>query len=178
MTGGLRPGAGRPRAEVSRAREREAARARREGRPAPLVADGEVLLPSKGPGGRAPAWPLTKASARERVLWQRAWRKPQAWMWRQMGTEEQVAQYCRLLARAEQPDSPIGLAGEVRRHADALGLTAPGMRMLRWRIASSPAGKPARSSGTVPTPPSSVPLRDRLKVVDWRVGGPPDPPAA
>lgn len=157
-----RPGAGRPPAKESRAKDRAAARAAKT--QAPVVDDGDwLLLPREGRRAKPPAWPLTKASARERVLWIRQWKRPQALAWERLGLDEQVAVYVRTLARAEESDSAIGLSNLVRMYQDGLGLSAAGMRMLRWKIASGHAG-PVE----VPVPASkspSVSPKERLRLV-------------
>jgi len=138
------------------------------------VADGETLLPARGRPGNPPAWPLSRASKRERELWRRAWRRPQALVWEQLGVEELVAFYVRTLARAEAPDSAIGLGTQVRQLADSLGLTPAGLRMHRWRILgrtveekSAPPSQPPIPMGPRPDR-EHVPVYDQLKVLPWR----------
>lgn len=119
--------------------------------------DDWLTLPRSGRSGRAPAWPLSKANARERELWTRLWKSPQAVAWEQLLLLDQVALYCRRLAVAERPDATAAEATLARQLQDALGLSAPGLRSMRWKIDDpAPAAKPTagvRSS------------RDRLRVV-------------
>ncbi|MFB7739581.1 hypothetical protein ACFC08_35580 [Streptomyces sp. NPDC056112] len=106
-----------------------------------------------------PEWPLTDQTGREAVLWDRLWCKPQSLMWERYGQHLEVALYVRRLAEAEEPGSMVNLSTLVRQMADSLGLTTPGMRANRWRIASESAAG-AAAPGRVKT--SS---RSRLKVV-------------
>ena len=48
--------------------------------------------------GDPPVWPLTRTTARERALWAREWKRPQAVMWERNGWESEVALYVRTLA--------------------------------------------------------------------------------
>lgn len=104
--------------------------------------DGEwTVLPTEGRSGAAPAWPLTEhdepaAAAREASLWERLWSTPQAAQWEKLGQDLEVALYVRRLAEAEQPGATANLATLVRQMADALGLTIPGLRTNRWKIAA------------------------------------------
>lgn len=131
----------------------------RSGRP-PDALNGRadwITLDAAGRTGKAPRWPLTVASTRERAIWRRLWALPQAIEWERTHQELTVATYTRTLARAEIDDAPVGLLGLVKQMGDTLGLTSPGMRANRWRI------------GTVDAAPKVVPRRtrsrDRLHVV-------------
>lgn len=121
-------------------------------------------LPAEGRKGRAPAWPLVKATARERALWSSLWKLPQAVEWERNHLEMTVALYVRRLAEAELPGSKVTLSTLIRQLGDGLGLTAPGMASLRWRIA-----EPEKKSGPAPrgrgTSSSSNPSRARLELV-------------
>lgn len=134
-----------------------------------------------GRPGNPPAWPLTKASARERELWRRLWKSPQALGWEWSGVEPlTVALFVRRLAVAESPEATTSGANLVRQQADGLGLSAPGMRMLRWRVARQPFAEPAddpvrRTSSWVPgmpthdaegTPVPGVPARERMMLLN------------
>ena len=118
-----------------------------------------IMLPAAGRTGRAPAWPLSKVSRRENTLWLKYWRLPQAVEWERQNQQVEVALYVRRLVEAEVPGSIAALSTLVRQLADSLGITQPGMRANRWRIAETeaPAAKapahPARSA------------RDRFTVV-------------
>lgn len=148
--GGTRIGAGRPPQEQSRAKDRARRKAERESQQPTtmqVVHDGDWdTLPREGRRGAAPAWPLSKptkptpTSRRELVLWRRLWKTPQAVGWEKVGVDhDQVALYVRYLVEAEQPDATGTVRNLVRQYADGLGMTAGGLRMLRWKI-----GQPAR----------------------------------
>lgn len=59
---------------------------------------------------------------------------PQAVAWEQLLLHDQVALYCRRLEIAERPDATAAEATLARQLQDALGLSAPGLRSMRWRI--------------------------------------------
>jgi hypothetical protein len=94
-------------------------------------------------------------------LWRRLWRTPQALMWERLGLHDQVGLYVRRFAEAEERHSSVALSTLVRQLAEGLGLSAPGMRMLRWRIVEDTTPS-RRAAGVTPTRRSA---RDRLKVV-------------
>ena len=120
-----------------------------------------TILPAEGREGATPDWPFEDQSVREVVLWERLWRMPQGLMWERYGQELEVALYVRRLAEAEKPDSAVVLSTLVRQMADSLGLTTPGLRANRWRIAAEEPVRPA--SARKPVARSSS--RSRLKVV-------------
>lgn len=123
-----------------------------------------TILPVDGRTGAPPIWPLSEQSARETELWDELWSKPQAIMWERFGQELEVALYVRRFTEAELMDSRVNLSTLVRQMADSLGLTTPGMRANRWRIAADEAvaAKPAIRGRAAATRSSS---RSRLKVV-------------
>lgn len=89
-----------------------------------------------------------------------AWKRPQAVMWEQQQLHVEVALYVRRLVEGETPGAPVAVGTLVRQYADALGLTIPGMRALRWRIGEADAP-------SEPTARQSRPMADvmQLKVV-------------
>jgi len=106
-------------------------------------------LPAAGRGGRPPAWPLTTATKRERAVWNRLWKKPQAVVWEEEGQQDVVAIYVRRFCEAEVRGSPTNLSTLVRQMADSLGLTTPGLRANRWTIVTEEQQKaPARTSSS------------------------------
>lgn len=159
------------------------ARNRNGGGPDPKSARSDKLgvrfgkLPAAGYTGRVPAWPLEpKATARERALWKALWRSPQAaawitepWRW------ETVAVYVRWRTRMHDPDAPAAIGATVIRLADQIGLTPAGLRDNRWEIQEVPGSRAVAESEAstkkVPQAPPPVPLRDRLKLVDWHGAG-------
>jgi len=116
-----------------------------------------VTLPAEGRVGELPRWPLTAATKRETELWALMWRKPQAVMWERQGQEIDVALYVRRLAESEKRGSVVALSTLVRQMSDSLGLSTPGLRSNRWRIAPAEVVEAPRRS----TPSS----RARLRVV-------------
>jgi hypothetical protein len=96
-----------------------------------------ILLPAEGRvGKRLPAWPLKPAATpRERELWARYWRKPQAVMWERLGMADDLAHYIRVFTEAEQPGASLAARTMYRQLGEAIGVSLPGMRMHRWKIA-------------------------------------------
>lgn len=117
-----------------------------------------IVLPKDGRSGRAPRWPLDTQTAREKALWKRFWKKPQAVMWERLELVEEVATYVRRFTEAEVRGSPVAVGTLVRQMSDSLGLTTPGLRSNRWKIDA----EPAREAEVISTAPD---LRQRLKVV-------------
>lgn len=93
-------------------------------------------LPAGGYTGRVPAWPLTKASTREREVWKEAWRTPQAaqWIREKSWRLRTVAMWVRWTVRAEAPDAPASALTQANRLADQIGLTPAGLRENGWLI--------------------------------------------
>ncbi|MFI2612064.1 hypothetical protein [Kitasatospora sp. NPDC018619] len=92
---------------------------------------------------------------------------PQSLMWERYGQQLEVALYVRRLAEAEQPASRVNLSTLVRQMADSLGLTTPGMRANRWRIAQDEIGERRQERERTSARSGSVasPTRARFKVV-------------
>lgn len=138
----------------------------RSGRPPDPTAlrrerDGEqwVTLPAEGRKGAAPKWPLAGQSDREKELWAREWRRPQAVMWEHNGQEVEVAMYVRSLVAAEKREAPTNARTLVRQQQEALGLSIPGLLRNRWKIADSePQHRGARQHVAAPA------SRERFKV--------------
>ena len=123
--------------------------------------DGEwETLPASGRPGEPPTWPLTSASGRELTLWSELWVKPQAVMWERQRLEHTVALYVRRLTEAEEPGSPAAISTLVKQLGEGLGLTPPGLRSLRWKIAAT--DESAAKSEPRTGPPSA---RERLQLV-------------
>ncbi len=136
--------------------------------------DGEwTVLPAEGRAGDPPAWPLSEHefggwAEREMELWRRLWATPQAVQWQTMGQELEVALYVRRLVEVEQPGAAANLATLVRQMADALGLTIPGLRTNRWKIATDQVAE--KRAAKKAAAPSRRGARDRFQVVDGAAG--------
>ena len=121
-------------------------------------------LPGAGRQADPPEWPLKPAaSVRERTVWARLWRSPQALMWEPLGLEDEVAHYVRVFVEAEQRDASTVVRNLRKQLGEALGLTLPGLRMLRWRIEHPPAPRAKAADADVEAPRPS--MRDRLGMV-------------
>lgn len=118
---------------------------------------GWVDLPAAGRSDPPPAWPLSKATKRERELWEREWARPQALMWEANGQEVEVALYVRAVRMAEKPGAPTSLRNSVIRQQEALGVSIPGLRRHRWRIVEKTNEPRRRTSGSS--------AKERLKLV-------------
>jgi hypothetical protein len=103
-----------------------------------------IVLPAAGRSGRVPQWPLVKQQPREKTLWTRLWKLPQAVEWERQHLELEVAIHVRTLAEAEQPGAIAALRTLVRQQAEALGLSIPGMHRNRWRIDAVAPSAPVR----------------------------------
>jgi hypothetical protein len=143
--------------------------ARRRSGPAPdpgslrqlAKADEWIKLPASGRDGEAPEWPLPRPTLREKALWAKLWRTPQAIEWERQQLELEVGLYVRSLAQGEVRAAPVNLRTLVRQMAGGLGLTRDGLHANKWMIVED---RPAETvaTGTATSRPSS---RDRLKVV-------------
>lgn len=177
--GGARLNSGPAPAAQSQKKDRAAARAAKTPGAklqTQAINDGDWLtLPKDGRTGNAPAWPLarpsksTVTSRRELAIWSKLWKLPQAVAWDLVGVDHHtIAMHVRTLVRAEQPDSPAGLTNTLRLQQDGLGLSAPGLRMLHWRIArtvSTSADAPAESHGSSGPRPTGLSPKERMRLV-------------
>jgi hypothetical protein len=118
-----------------------------------------LVLPASGRVGRAPAWPLTKQTAREKTLWTRLWKLPQAIQWERAHQELEVGLYVRTLMEAESIGAPAALRTLVRQQAEGLGLSIPGLARNRWRI------KHVEPTANEAPADASTSSKRRLKVV-------------
>ena len=131
--------------------------------PMALRLNGEWLtLPASGRQGPTPAFPLANATERELMFWSDMWTRPQAIMWEQARQEEEVALYVRALAEAELPHAPVSRATLVKQLGDSLGISTPGMRANRWKIA---AAEELPQGVTSARPISRSSARNRFTVV-------------
>ncbi len=100
------------------------------------------VLPRSGRSGPPPEWPLGKGSAGEHRIWADLWATPQAAAWEEVAGIRSVARYVRLLVKAEKPNAPAAICGEVRQMEDRLGLTPMAMLRLRWTVESAEDAEP------------------------------------
>ena len=117
-------------------------------------------LPASGRTGPVPEWPLSRASARERRLWEREWRRPQAIVWERHGQAEEVALYVRALVAAERSNASAAERSLVVRLMDSLGISANGLARNRWIIGEAPVARQRASTGEV------VDIRERFRAVN------------
>jgi hypothetical protein len=142
--------------------------AQRRNRHPVLAQQGNTRLPAAGRVGKLPKWPLSAAwkddsdaLKRERIIWARLWKTPQAVAWETLGWLDVVARYARLLVVAEAPNAPVALYGEVRQLEDRLGLTPMAMLRLRWIVTDDAAGQDEALEAD-----NVLDVRRRLKAVD------------
>jgi hypothetical protein len=99
-------------------------------------ADGWTVIPSTGRGEPAPEWPLTEATSRELVIWERWWRKPEAVLWDADGSIDYVALTVRMFAEAEVEKASAENRKTVRMMMADLFLTRDAKNRAQIRIAS------------------------------------------
>ena len=117
-------------------------------------------IAATGYASEVPKWPLSKESKRELQFWTRLWTTPVSVAWEDLGWNDVVARYARLMAIAEAPNSPGVVLTEVRQLEDRLGLSPMALLRLRWEIVSSEDAPAATDDGKV------LDIRDRIKAVD------------
>lgn len=121
-----------------------------------------IRLPASGRKGEPPAFPLPRATVREKAIWADEWKRPQAIIWEANGQEIEVALYVRTVREAERPKTATALRTLLVRMQEHLGLSQPGLARNRWLIvddlalassADASAGRPVLISDA----------RDRLR---------------
>ena len=102
--------------------------------------------------GDPPPWPLSRFSAREKVLWATEWTtRPQAVLWEHNGWELEVALYVRAIVAAERVKASADSRRLVRQFMEGLGISADGLRRNRWIIVSdAPAAAPTETDPEAP----------------------------
>lgn len=124
-----------------------------------------TALPNGGYDGEVPdlADYLPAATERECDIWAKLWTTPQACAWSlEPWRWPVVADLVMFRARADDPDSPVGLATSIRQLRDDLGLSAAGLIANGWAITKDETA-PKRAAKKAATPQTSA--RDRMKVV-------------
>lgn len=97
-----------------------------------------TALPAEGYSGPVPFFPLPDQSEREAELWDWAWSTPQACAWAlpsESWRTRTVALWVRMSVRAEDPDAPASLIGQLHRFADQIGMTTAGLAEMGWKVA-------------------------------------------
>ena len=122
-----------------------------------------VTLPAEGFQGVVHVFPLADALTVEVELWETLWGKPQAVMWAKLGLEYEVAAYVRAFLESVEAGATSGLKTAVLRMGAEVGLSLPGMHVLRWKFDEDELGarrsEPARKSG-------GVSAKDRLRALN------------
>ena len=137
--GGARTGAGRPPDPSSLA---EALR----------IEGGAIRTLPRARGGNAPAWPLSRASKREQEVWRSLWKKPQAIVWEEQGSERQVAMYVRTSVEAEEPGATAAIRGLLLRQENDLLLSHAALLRAGFRITTNPAAAAPAATVSASTP--------------------------
>ena len=146
-------------------------------------------LPAEGYAGKIPDFPLPKrlvwdeyfddgkkvrerdesateaVAARERELWEWAWRTPQAAAWA-MPSESwrlhTIAMWVRTYVLCESAEATAADKGSLHRFADQIGLTPAGLKENGWAVAVDEIG--AKAAARKPAAKKAVPAR-RLRAV-------------
>ena len=151
--GGVRIGAGRPPDPGSLA---EAVR----------IEAGAIRTLPKTRTGATPAWPLSKATPRERSVWNQMWKRPQAIVWEEQMLQRQVGIYVRTSVEAEQPGATAALRGLLLRQENDLLLSHAALLRAGFRISVNPTATPTVSAKTTAAAKRQVPsARGRLRAL-------------
>ncbi len=119
-----------------------------------------ITLPEAGREGEPPAWPMTRPTMREKLVWARQWARPQAIEWERLRLDELVAAFVRAMCRFEKPKHQGTDGTLMKQLAEELGITSTGLARRHWRIGSPPAVKVRVEHATSPS------ARDRFDVID------------
>lgn len=118
-----------------------------------------IDLPAEGRTTPAPDWPLTEITSRERVIWERWWRKPEALIWESDGSVDYVALTVRMFAEAEVEKASAENRKTVRMMMADLYLTRDAKARAGIRVVDSEPTdepEPAAEGATVTS------IKDRL----------------
>lgn len=125
-------------------------------------------LPNEGFQGEIPEFPKPVQDERVLVLWEEAWRTPQAAAWkRESWRWPIVAEYCNIAFLVEV-EASAALIAQLHRYRDQLGLTQAGLRENGWAIAHPQIEQSDEDEDTdteSSQASSSKRARDRMKVV-------------
>lgn len=123
-----------------------------------------TALPNGGFDGEAPDLfdYLPAADSRQLDIWAKLWTTPQACAWSlEPWRWPVVADLAKYLARADDPEAPIGIATAVRQLRDDVGLSKAGLIANGWAIAADETTPKRAAKAT-----ASTSARDRMKVVN------------
>lgn len=126
---------------------------------------GWTVLPSEGRDAPAPEWPLTEATPRELILWERWWRKPEALLWEHDGSADYVALTVRMFAEAEEQRASAENRKTVRMMMADLYLTRDAKDRARIRVAEDETAEKREAKAEKAAPPKKASARDRFQVV-------------
>jgi hypothetical protein len=116
--------------------------------------------------GAAPEWPLTTATPRELVLWERWWRKPEALLWEADGSTDYAALTCRMFAEAEVTKASAENRKTVRLMMADLYMTRESKERARIRVAADEVAEQRdERKQQKPAAKTTPRARDRMKVV-------------
>lgn len=107
-----------------------------------------TALPNEGYRGTVPnlADYLFDVTERHERIWADYWSTPQACAWSQESWRwPVVADLVMFRVRADDPESPVGLATSIRQLRDDLGLSKAGLAANGWAIATAEVAPPAES---------------------------------
>lgn len=122
-----------------------------------------TTLPSEGYKGDPPEFPLPDVTIRELIVWNEAWRTPQAAAWAQEPWRHRtVAMWVRWSVRMEDPEAGASLVAQVIRLADQIGMTPAGLRENGWTISQDEVSAKRRED-TAAAAIARVSPRDRLR---------------
>jgi hypothetical protein len=93
-------------------------------------------LPAEGYDGEPPVFPLPNETSREVMLWEWAWRTPQAAAWaREPWRWPAVAMWVRTHVVCESLEATAADKNSLHRFADQIGMTPAGLKENGWKIA-------------------------------------------
>jgi len=119
------------------------------------------VLPAKEFNRAHPEFPLPRPTVREDVLWNQAWKAPQAWVWIEEPWRWQtIALWVRRTAMAESDEANASDINAMIRLADQVGMTPAGLKENGWTIAAEKSSSSSEKQ-SAPQQPSS---RGRFKV--------------
>lgn len=124
------------------------------------IGTGMRALPAAGHTGKPPPWPMPKGTPRERSLWTKIWKFPQAVAWAEEPWRHlQIGHYVRWAVKSESADASPSTMTQVIRLADSIGLTPAGLRENGWVIQKKTVEEAAESA--TETPPAVTARRLR-----------------